>query len=193
MKIIKKIATVIGFIVIGLVIIGVVSGGSGKKKSDSTSSQETVQASESKPAEKAEEKAEEEKKPAETSEEVASSGETPDSKYAVSIDNCSVGTDWGGDPCVFITYTFTNVSNDDPASFGWSMITEVYQGGIECETALADIEGDSNYTTDIKKGNSIAVTQAYKLRDTTTDVEVEVKELISFDKKVLARQVFTIA
>ena len=156
---------------------------------ESSSSSDSSKKSEEKAEEPAEEKAEEpaEEKAEEKAEEPA------DSEYAVTIDSATVGTDYSDNPCVFITYTFTNVSDDDASAFISSVTADVYQDGVQCETAFADTDGGGNSMTKVKKGSSIEVVQAYELQNTTSDVEVEVKELFAWDDIKLATRTFQIA
>lgn len=114
-------------------------------------------------------------------------------KYAVTIDEAKVGTDYSDKPCVFVTYTFTNVADEDAASFLGSVSADVYQGGVECGSAFADTDGGGNSMDKVKKGKSIQVTCAYELKDTKTDIEVEVKELFSWSDDLLASRTFQIA
>ena len=116
-----------------------------------------------------------------------------ESKYAVTIDSAKVGEDYSHNPCVFVTYTFTNVSDDEPTSFMTALHAEVYQNGVQCETAFADTDGGGNSMTKVRAGSSIEVTSAYELQDTTSDVEVEVGELFSWDNTKLATKSFQIA
>ena len=44
-----------------------------------------------------------------------------------------------------------------------------------------------NQTKEIKKGASLDVEVAYELNDSTTPVDIEVKELFSFDEKTLTK------
>ena len=156
---------------------------------ESSSSSDSSKKSEEKAEEPAEEKAEE---PAE--EKAEEKAEEPvDSEYAVTIDSATVGTDYSDNPCVFITYTFTNVSDDDASAFISSVTADVYQDGVQCETAFADTDGGGNSMTKVKKGSSIEVVQAYELQNTTSDVEVEVKELFAWDDIKLATRTFQIA
>lgn len=160
-----------------------------ESSSSSDSSKKSEEKAEEKSEEPAEAKAEE---PAEEkSEEKAE--EPADSEYAVTIDSATVGTDYSDNPCVFITYTFTNVSDDDASAFISSVTADVYQDGVQCETAFADTDGGGNSMTKVKKGSSIEVVQAYKLQNTTSDVEVEVKELFAWDDVRLAARTFQIA
>ena len=182
MKFLKKALAAVAVVVVLLLVIGMATGGSkksnsGSNESSSSASQEQTTENEAKDAGKAEDKVEE---------------NAANSKYAVTIDEAYVGENYAGDPCLFVTYTFTNVSDDKPASFAWSVSDEVYQNGLECETTIADVD-NSNYTAKVKTGNSIQVKQAYELQDTTTDVEIEITELIAFERTVIASQTFHIA
>ena len=116
--------------------------------------------------------------------------------YAVVIDSCRLAEDYSNKPVVIVKYIFTNVDHSDPACFAWSVENAVYQNGIGLDEAFL-LEDSADYSTDnqtkeIKKGASIEVEVAYELNDETTDIEVEVKELISFDDKVITKT-FSIA
>lgn len=112
-------------------------------------------------------------------------------KYSVEIESCRITEDYEGKPVAIITYNFSNISDDDPASFMWTFEDSVYQNGVGLNDAYvlsdsANYDSDSQ-TKEIKKGASIKVQVAYELDDTTSDVEVEVRELISFDDKVVKK------
>lgn len=108
--------------------------------------------------------------------------------YDVIIESCRLATDYEGEPIVIVKYKFTN-NSDEPACFAWSLEYDAFQDGIglnECYFA----DDSANYSSDnqikeIKKGASLYVEVAYELNNSTTDVEIEVSELISFsDKKI---------
>lgn len=114
------------------------------------------------------------------------------SKVAVTIDGVQMGSDYQGSPCAIVSYTFTNVSDEDAQSFMVSCREEVYQNGVQCESAISnDVDGSASMTK-VKAGNSVQVQKAYKVQD-SSDLEVNVYPLISFDKKPLASQTFTLA
>ena len=108
--------------------------------------------------------------------------------YNVIIESCRLATDYEGEPIVIVKYQFTN-NSDEPACFAWSLEYDAFQNGVglnECWFAddSANYSSD-NQTKEIKKGASLSVEVAYKLNDSTTDVEIEVSELITFsDKKI---------
>lgn len=68
----------------------------------------------------------------------------------------------------------------------------VYQNGIglnECYVVSESANYSSaNQSKEIKKGSSIIVEEAYILNDTTTDIEVEVSELISLSNKKITKK-----
>ncbi len=112
-------------------------------------------------------------------------------KYSVEIDSCRLAKDFEGDPVVIVKYIFTNVADDNAASFMFAFDDEVYQNGVGLNEAyfLKDSAkySSDNQTKEIKKGASLEVEVAYELNDKTTDIEVEVKGLFSFDNKTLTK------
>lgn len=116
-------------------------------------------------------------------------------KYSVVIDSCRLAEDYEGDAVVIVKYIFTNNADEDSASFAWTFEDTVYQNGVGLNEAYV-LDDSANYSSDnqtkeIKKGASIEVEVAYELNDTTTDIDVEVKELISFDETTI-KKTFTI-
>lgn len=116
--------------------------------------------------------------------------------YSVVIESCRLAKDYAGNDVAIVKYIFGNVADEDAASFSWTIDDTVFQNGVSLEAAyvLAD---DANYSSDnqtkeIKTGVSLEVEVAYKLNDTTSDLEVEVSELISLDDKVI-KKTFVIA
>lgn len=110
--------------------------------------------------------------------------------YSVTIDSCRLAEDWEGNPIAIIKYTFTN-NDDDPASFMVAFTDNAYQNGIGLNSCYL-VDESANYSSDnsskqIKQGASIEVESAFELNDNTTDIEVEVQELFSFNEKVLRK------
>ena len=111
--------------------------------------------------------------------------------YSVVIDSCRLAKDYEGKDIVIVKYIFTNNSNDEATSFMTAFDDEVYQNGVGLNSAYV-LDDSANYssdnqTKDIKKGATIDVEVAYELNDTTTDIEVEVEELFSFDDKTITK------
>lgn len=112
-------------------------------------------------------------------------------KYSVVIDSCRLAKDYSGKPVVIVKYIFTNVSDDESASFMFAFDETVYQDGVGLNSAYV-LDDSANYdegnqSKEIKKGAKLDVEVAYELNDTTTDIEVEVKELFSFNDKTLTK------
>ncbi|MBE6944050.1 MAG: DUF5067 domain-containing protein [Ruminococcaceae bacterium] len=110
-------------------------------------------------------------------------------EYSLTIDSCRLAEDYDGKPVVIVKYTFKNINDDDPAAFYLTFDDHVYQNGVGLNEAYF-LDDSANYNADnqtkeIRKGASIEVEVAYVLNDTSTKIEVEVEELLSFsDKKV---------
>lgn len=115
--------------------------------------------------------------------------------YKVEIVSCRMAKDYAGKDIVIVKYNFTN-NADEAASFMFAFDENVYQDGVglnECYITDDSANYDSgNQTKEIKTGASLEVEVAYELNDTTTDIEVEVKELFSFDDSVVTKT-FSIA
>lgn len=115
---------------------------------------------------------------------VNDSGNSNLGKYKVEIKGCRLSKDYDGKPVAIVTYSYTN--NDSEAhSFSWTFEDHAYQNGVEAEPTYFpsddDYQKNNNQSKEIKSGVTIDVMVAYKLNDTTTPVEVEVGQLISFD------------
>lgn len=116
--------------------------------------------------------------------------------YTVTIDSCRLAKDYQGKDVVIVKYIFENVSNDTATSFMIAINDTVYQNGVGLNKSIF-LDDNANYKSDnqmkeIKKGASLEVEVAYDLNDTTTDIEVEVKESFSFDDDTLTKT-FSIA
>ena len=115
--------------------------------------------------------------------------------YSVTIDSCRMAKDYEGNKVVIVKYTYKNVNSDDATAFDIAFMDRAYQNGVELNKAyVLDDSADYNYDNQskaIKKGASLEVEVAYELNDTTTDVDVEVEELISFDDTVI-KKTFTL-
>lgn len=121
---------------------------------------------------------------------VADSGESNLGKSKVEIKSCSLSTDYEGSPVAVVTYSYTN-NGTEAQAFDIAFITHAYQNGVEAEKAyvLSDenYEKNNNQSKEIKPGVTIDVMVAYKLNDTTSPVEVEVGQFLSFDNTKVTR------
>ena len=111
--------------------------------------------------------------------------------YSVEIKSARLAENYQGEPIVIITYGFTNNEDEDGAAFSYALVDKVFQNGIECEHEYF-VDDSANYksdnqTKDIRVGATLDVEVAYSLNDTTTPIEVEVSELISFNKKIIKK------
>ncbi len=110
--------------------------------------------------------------------------------YTVIIDSCRLAKDYEGKDVVIVKYDFTN-NSDDSASFMVAFDDTVYQDGIGLNESYV-LDDSANYSSDnqmkdIKPGSTLDVEVAYELNDSTTDIEVEVKELFSFSDKTITK------
>ena len=126
---------------------------------------------------------------ANTSDEVnASEDDVKDSvlgDYECVVKGAEKCTDWQGKEAVTIIYDFTNNSNK-AISFDVALSTQAYQDGIGLETTWLNSDDTDIWDVEIKPGITKEVRKAYILRDSTTDVEIEVSELFSFtDDKIV--------
>lgn len=117
-------------------------------------------------------------------------------KYNIEIKSCRLAKDFQGKDVVIVKYLFTNVSDDNAAAFYTSFDDQVYQNGVGLNGSYV-LDESANYSADnqtkeIKKGASLEVEVAYELNDTTSDIEVEVKEYFSFNDTVITK-IFSIA
>ena len=111
--------------------------------------------------------------------------------YSVEIKSARLAEDYEGNPIVIVTYEFTNNEDEDGASFSVAFDDKVFQNGVECKHEYF-IDDSANYNSDnqskdIRVGTTLDVEVAYSLNDTTTPIEVEVSELISFSDKVIKK------
>lgn len=111
--------------------------------------------------------------------------------YNVVISSCRLAEDYEGAPVVIVKYLFTN-NSDEAEAFMWAISENVYQAGVGLNEAYF-LDDSANYSADnqskeIMQGVTLAVEVAYKLNDTTTPIDVECKELISFSNKKITKR-----
>lgn len=109
--------------------------------------------------------------------------------YDVAILSARKAVDYEGKPALVVSYKFTNNAADNKM-FLSSVSGKAFQDGVQLEAAI--ITGDSEYNAEnqmkeIKTGASIDVDVAYLLDNETSEVEVEVSELISFSDEKLVK------
>lgn len=105
--------------------------------------------------------------------------------YGCVVKSAEITKDWTDKDAVLITYEFTN-NSEDAISFDVALDAKAYQDGIGLESAILEEDTDLGIDVEIKPSVTKEVRKAYVLRDTTTPVEIEVSELISFsDDKIV--------
>ena len=111
--------------------------------------------------------------------------------FNAEIINTDIQNNSKGDPCLIVQYAFSH-DLDKATSFGMSVKHAAFQGGIELQDAYLGILSDDkeydNFMTDIKAGVPITVKRSYLLND-NEDVEIELSELISFNRTVYTQMV----
>ncbi len=111
-------------------------------------------------------------------------------EYSVEIQSCRLAKDYEGKDVVIVKYGFTN-NADNPAAFYTAFDDAVFQNGIGLNKAYVLDDSakynDEDKTKEIKTGATLDVEVAYELNDTTTDIEVEIKELFSFNNDVIKK------
>ena len=159
-------------IVFIIVIIGAVSGGSGDSSNgtnnaDSTSSSENAAVKTEK------------------------TNSNSIGQYSLEIQSARLTQTYDGKPAVVVTYKYTNNSNDTPTAFYVAFDDEVYQNGVGLNESYFLRDGDpysaDNKSKEIKKGSSITVESAFELNDSSTPIDVEVKELFSFNDETISK------
>ncbi len=118
---------------------------------------------------------------------------TADGKYAVTIDSATQTQDYQGKPALVVNYTFTNNSAKD-VSFLFAVHAQAFQDGVELDSAIvSDGSVDTTGTLkEVKPGATVTVQWAYTL-SSTSEVSVEVKELLSLDDTTLATKSFAVS
>ena len=116
-------------------------------------------------------------------EETAAVGEGALGDYYVKLTGVTVAEDYEGNPALIVNYDFTN-NSDEAANAMWSLNIDVFQNGLELETAViadSSVYDSGQSMRDIQTGATLSCQDAFVLEDTTSPVEVHVSELISFD------------
>lgn len=113
------------------------------------------------------------------------------SDYEVKIGKTKLGKDYEGDPCLIVTYTFTN-NSDEKMSASSACNFEAYQDGSELEMTFDSDWDSDDYYANCKKGGSQKFQLAFELDNKKSDVELEVSDFISFDDTVIASKTVSI-
>lgn len=115
--------------------------------------------------------------------------ETPDQSnaaalgdYYVEIKSASLAQDYKGNPAIVVTYAWTN-NSDDTTSSMTAVSCSAFQDGVELETAIItdDSYDSDSFMMEVRPGTTIDIQAAFVLPNTTSIVEVEVGEWITFE------------
>lgn len=107
--------------------------------------------------------------------------------YVVSVVSHKLSEDYEGNPAVVVTFGFTN-NGDEASNFMTSLSYKAFQDGVQLESAV--ITGDDSGNGDsqmrnVKPGAGTEVSAAYLLTSSTSPVELEIEEFMSFsDEKI---------
>lgn len=106
--------------------------------------------------------------------------------FSVNIrDDFYLTKDRNGKDILAVRYDFTNFK-DDPESFNTLVDDKVFQNGIELSSSYSysifeeKDESAKNYIKDVLKNSTVLVTKFYELKDTTSDVTVQIKKYFDF-------------
>lgn len=108
--------------------------------------------------------------------------------FVCTVSGAELCKNWEGKDSVKIVYSFTNNSSD-AQSFDLALTDEVYQDGIGLESSFISSDDDWGVDVKIKPGTTKEVSKVYILRDDTTQLEVEISELFSFNDDKLTYRV----
>lgn len=109
-------------------------------------------------------------------------------KYEVAIKDASLAKDYEGNPAMIVTFSFKN-NSDKAQSFTTSIHDIAYQDGVQLSTGVV-VQDNSPYEDSIKNvqpGTTLEVKQVYKLSNTSSPVQVEASEIISFSNEKVAK------
>lgn len=112
-------------------------------------------------------------------------------ELVVNIKGCRLAKDIEGKDIVIVNYGFKN-NSENATSFTFAISDKVFQDGVglnKCYTTDKSAKYSSdNQSKSIKKGASLDVEVAYTLNDSTTPIEVECSELISFSNDKVTKK-----
>lgn len=134
---------------------------------------------------------------AETEEKTTKKASNPNQigDYEVVIKSAKVTKDYHGDPAVIITYEFTN-NSDETKAWYTAISDKAFQNGVELDTAFISTSNkdynSSNSTKEIKPDATITVQQAFKLDDTSSNVEIEVSQWLSWNDDEVITKTFSL-
>lgn len=122
-----------------------------------------------------------------------------EASFDLKIDKAFVTDDGQGKNLVVLEMTFTN-NADKPASLSSSANLELYQNGTQLKTGYlpynhpqANQDMSTNLSTNVNKGVSTQVQEAWELLDTTSPVEFKAIDYASFDQRAVVDKTIDVA
>lgn len=109
--------------------------------------------------------------------------------YDVAIKDCQLVKDYDDNDAIAISVDFTN-NGDEAVSFDVAMMWDVFQDGVELETAYVYTDEDSmdclndDTSRQIKPGKTIEVVITNELENTESPVDVEIEEFFGNGDKL---------
>ena len=109
--------------------------------------------------------------------------------YEVAIKDCELVKDYEDKDAIAISVDFTN-NSDEAISFDVAMMWDVFQDGVELETASVYTDEDSfdclddDTSRQIKPGKTIKVVITKELENTESPVDVEIEEFLGSGDKL---------
>jgi len=103
--------------------------------------------------------------------------------YEVEIKFAVLTEDYEGNPAIAITYSWTN-NSEDTTSAMVAVSCSAFQDGVGLETAIImddSVYDSDSFMTEVRPGTTIDVQAAFVLSNTTSVVEVEIGEWLTFD------------
>lgn len=113
-------------------------------------------------------------------------------KFSIRYIKHTVGKDFGGEPCLFVYYDYTN--NGDTASSAMVDVNlQAYQNGTVCDAAIPEESNEAidNYMAEIQPGKTVNVCQAFSIKD-KSDVTLQASEAFSFSENQSTSQLLKI-
>lgn len=93
-----------------------------------------------------------------------------------------LGTDYEGNPCLFVYYSFKNVGEENLVPMA-AVALKATQNGMDCLAAVvmdSNHQEIDNYMQEVEPGKEVKVCQAYSLPD-DTEITIEASELVTID------------
>ena len=127
-------------------------------------------------------------KPDQASEKTSNVGD-----YAVTIDGARLSEDYEGNPAIIVTYTWTNNGTETESAL-LALSAKAYQNGVQLDTAMMSSASgfEPNTLTELKPGATVTVQSAFTLRDSTSQVEVDISEAFAISDSGKVSKAFDI-